>query len=69
MPGHYPPAYYAMKRQAQQVLARRYDPAASLLLGELRAWWACPNKTREPARTLWRNCRRYARHLAARPSA
>lgn len=63
MSSHYPPAYYAMKRRAQQVLARRWDPAALLLMGELRAWWHCTDKTREPARSTWRNCRRYARKL------
>lgn len=63
MSSHYPPAYYAMKRQTQQVLAKRWNPAALLLMGELRAWWHCADKTREPARSLWRNCRRYARKL------
>lgn len=60
---HYPPAYYAMKRQAQQALARGWNPTALLLLAELRAWWGCPAKEREPARSLWRNCRRYAKRL------
>jgi hypothetical protein len=60
---HYPPAYYAMKRQAQQMLAKHWNPAAILLMGELHAWWHCADKEHEPARSIWRNCRRYARHL------
>lgn len=63
MRSHYPPAYYAMKRTAQQRLARGWDPAAILLLGELRAWWGCADKKHAPATEIWRRARRYQRGL------
>jgi hypothetical protein len=49
---HYQPAYYAMKRQAQQMLAKHWNPAAILLMGELRAWWHYIDKEHKPARSI-----------------
>jgi len=63
MPGHHPPAYYAMKRAAQQRLARGWDPTALLLMDDLRAWWHCADKQRAPATDIWRQAKRYYRRL------
>ena len=62
------PAYYRMKRTAQQTLAHGWNVNALLLMDDLRAWWHCTDKKHEPARSILKSCRRLHHRLTSVPA-